>query len=78
MDAALDSHEGIECRSEFARVSVRLDRSANGPRLEVTDLKSGRTACFDPLELECLAWTRHEHLADFLNPGVSRWADPEV
>jgi hypothetical protein len=40
--------------NEFARVSVTVDHRANGPRLLVTDLETGRDICLDPLELEGL------------------------
>jgi hypothetical protein len=61
-------------RSEFASVEVAADDSANGPRLAVTDLRSGRTAYFDPLELEALAWVDHDELTVFMDPK-RRWAD---
>jgi hypothetical protein len=55
-------------RNEFARVEVRLDRSANGDRLEVTDVNSGRRIYLDPLELERLTAARHHDLAQLVAP----------
>ena len=65
----------MELKSEFARVRVELDTSGNGPRLLVQDLKTGKAIYLDPLELETLAWMRHEDLAAFLDPGHRRWRD---
>jgi len=60
--------------SEFAVVEVARDDSGNGARLRLTDLRSGRTNWFDPLELEALIWSTHDELARFLDPA-RRWAD---
>jgi len=35
----------------------------------IQDLKSGMTNYLDPLELECLAWARHEDLTLLLDPS---------
>jgi len=59
----------MELKSEFADVKVEVDHSANGPRLMIQDLKSGMTNYLDPLELECLAWARHEDLTLLLDPS---------
>lgn len=48
--------------SEFAQVRLELDWSANGPRLMIEDVRTGVANYLDPLELERLAWARHEHL----------------
>jgi hypothetical protein len=66
--------ERMLLRCEFASVRIEIDDSANGPRLAVTDLRSGRTSYFDPLELEALVWVSHDELTDFMNPE-RRWAD---
>lgn len=55
-------------RNEFARVAVRLDHAANGDRLVVTDLNSGRRIYLDPLELERLANAQHRDLALLVAP----------
>jgi hypothetical protein len=67
----------MELKSEFARVRVELDTSGNGPRLLVQDLKTSKTLYLDPLELETLAWMRHEDLAQFLDPAHHRWGDED-
>lgn len=59
----------MELRSEFARVRIEENNTANGPRLMIRDMKSGKTRYFDPLELEHLAWTRHEELTPLLDPS---------
>ena len=59
----------MELKSEFADVKIELDHSANGPRLMIQDLRTGMTNYLDPLELECLAWARHEDLTLLLDPS---------
>ena len=54
--------------NEFARVSVTVDHRANGPRLLVTDLETGRDICLDPLELEGLTRLTHEAIAQMVAP----------
>lgn len=65
----------MEIRNEFARVAVELDEAGNGPRLLLRDLKTGREAFFDALELESLAWSTHTDMSPFLNPSLGRWRD---
>lgn len=50
-------HDGVVVASEFAAVRVRLDTSANGPRLRVEDLDGDAVVYLEPLELAsfCLA-----------------------
>jgi hypothetical protein len=55
--------------NEFASVTVGIDHEANGPRLRIRDPSSGREICLDPLELQALAWARHESLAEMLRPA---------
>jgi hypothetical protein len=62
-------HESIVLASEFATVEIRRDDSGNGPRLLIRDLRSGRAALLDPLELAALTIVRHEELAPLLDPG---------
>ncbi len=59
---------GAVLRSEFAVVRVCADRSANGDRLRIEDLRSGRTIHLDPLELERLTTVRHEDLTYVVSP----------
>lgn len=63
-----DAEPGFELRSEFARVRVSLDRSANGDRLAVIDLRTGAQIYLDPLELERLTAARHHDLAALVRP----------
>lgn len=65
----------MELKSEFGHVRVELDESGNGARLMIQDMRTGKVAYFDPLELETLAWTRHEDLAPFLDPSFDRWKE---
>ena len=58
----------LHLHNEFASVRVRVDRSANGERLEVLDVRSGHAILLDPLELERLAWARHDQLAGVVAP----------
>jgi hypothetical protein len=61
-------------KNEFATVEVERDDNANGPRLMVRDMRSGRRIYLDPLELAALVWTRHGELLPFLDPSR---LDPE-
>jgi hypothetical protein len=67
----------MQLRNEFAAVEVVLDEDGNGQRLRVTDLRTGRVAWFDALELEALAWVRHDEISQFLEPA-RRWSDEDV
>ena len=59
----------IQLTSEFASVEIERDDNGNGPRLKICDRRSGRCVFLDPLELAALAWSRHEELIPFLDPG---------
>jgi hypothetical protein len=61
--------------SEFAQVAVRLDETANGVRLRLEDLRTGRVRYLDALELETIVWLRDEHLGRLLDPSADRWRD---
>ena len=61
--------------SEFAQVAVRLDDTANGTRLRLEDLRTGRVRYLDALELETIVWLRDEHLNRLLDPSADRWRD---
>lgn len=64
---------GGELGSEFASVEVEIDRSGNGPRLRITDLRTGHVGFLDPLELETLAWLPEGGLHKLLDPSLLRW-----
>lgn len=55
--------------SEFARVEVQRDESANGVRLRIRSLLTGDTVYLDPLELEALTHAAHSHFAQLLDPS---------
>ena len=61
--------------SEFAAVSVRIDDTANGPRLRLEDLRGGKVRYLDALELETIIWLREDHLGRLLDPSADRWRD---
>lgn len=65
----------IQLNNEFAAVEIDRDDNGNGPRLMIRDLRSGRCVFLDPLELAALAWTRHDDLLPFLDPGRSDRTD---
>src|SRR5581483_475037 len=64
---------GAVLRSEFAAVRVTVDRNANGDRLRIEDLRSGRSFHLDPLELERLTTIRHEDLTYVVSPDRIEW-----
>ena len=64
--------------NEFAEVSVRTDQQANGPRLRVEDLKTGRVRYLDPLELETIVWLPDGHLRQLLDPSSDRWREDQA
>lgn len=77
---SLDRADGdghVPCRlslsNEFGSVAVEVDEHANGPRLRIEDLRSGRTIHLDPLELASLTWLTHERLGPFLDPSQTGW-----
>ncbi|MCX2929990.1 hypothetical protein ORI20_06885 [Mycobacterium sp. CVI_P3] len=61
--------------SEFAEVSVTIDVEANGPRLRLEDLRTGRVRYLDALELETIVWLPDERLTALLDPSANRWRD---
>ena len=62
----------IELANEFAWVRLEKDDMANGPRLLIRDMRSGRTIFLDPLELEAISWMRHHELVSVLAPAFTR------
>jgi len=73
----IESGAGAVLRNEFAAVRVSVDRDANGDRLRIEDLRSGRTFHLDPLELERLTTIRHEDLTYVVSPDRTEWVEPE-
>jgi hypothetical protein len=69
----MNEEKEIMIIGEFGHISAGMDTSANGPRLMLRDVRTGKTAYFDPLELESLVWCRHEQLAEILDPARTRW-----
>lgn len=67
--------EGIVMRNEFAYVRVSLHDPGGRARLRIEDLRTQQTVELDPIELESLAWARHEDLAPLLDPSLTRWAN---
>ncbi len=61
--------------SEFAQVAVRVDRDANGARLRLEDLRTGRVRFLDALELETVIWLTDEHLSSLMDPSADRYRD---
>jgi hypothetical protein len=56
-------------RNEFATVEVMLDETANGPRLLVRDLETGRQVHLDALEVESLTRMSHDDFAERVRPA---------
>jgi len=63
--------------SEFASVDVAVDTTANGTRLRLEDLRSGRVRFLDALELETIIWLPDGHLRQLLDPSADRWRDEQ-
>lgn len=59
--------------SEFAEVEVTFDRSGNGIRLRLEDLRTGRVRFLDALELETIVWLTDGNLNQLLDPSADRW-----
>jgi hypothetical protein len=66
-----------EVSSEFASVSLSIDREAHDPRLRIEDLKTGHVGYLDALELETLAWLPEGGLHKLLDPSFLRWREGE-
>jgi hypothetical protein len=61
--------------NEFAAVAVQVDETANGPRLRLEDMRTGRVRFLDALELEALVWLPDGHLTQLLDPSADRWRE---
>lgn len=73
--SAAETVTGGVVGNEFAEVEVEVDHTANGPRLRLRDLRSGRTRYVDALELETIVWLPDEHLQQLLDPSANRWRE---
>ncbi|MEK3990248.1 MULTISPECIES: hypothetical protein [Robertmurraya] len=65
--------KSVVLKNEFAHVVVQVDKSANGDRLMIKDIRTGKISFFDPLELESLLWSTHKDLTNLLDPSKTRW-----
>ncbi len=63
-----------ELRNEFAAVHLEVVTLGNGPVLMITDLKSGASAQYDPLELETLVYLSAAERTHLLDPATTRWS----
>ena len=59
----------IILKNEFSAIRIELNQDANGPRLKIEDLKSGRCHYFDPIEMEGLVWTEKSEFLEFMDPS---------
>ena len=55
--------------NEFAAVEVEVDRTGNGPRLKITDRRSGGRVHLDPLELASLTACTRADLEWLVDPA---------
>jgi len=60
--------------SEFAAVECREDAHANGRRMRLEDLRTGRVRYLDALELETLIWLPSAWWDRLLDPSL-RWSE---
>lgn len=60
--------------NEFASVACRRDHQANGVRLRLEDLRTGRVCYLDALQLETLIWLPPAWWDRLLDPDI-RWSD---
>lgn len=63
--------------NEYAMVQIELDRQGNGDRLRITDVRTGRSSCLDPLELQALALSTHRDLIPLLDPARTLWREAD-
>ncbi|WP_245607206.1 hypothetical protein [Pseudonocardia spinosispora] len=75
--AALVPEPGrLVVRNEFAVVAVTVRQDGAGEaRLRIEDLRTRQSVDLDALELESLAWSRHQDLDFLLDPSRTRWID---
>ena len=60
---------GAVLANEFASVRVGVDRSANGVRVQVEDIETGKSVYLDPLELASLCHASPEDRLGWLRVG---------
>jgi hypothetical protein len=75
---ALGSSARVRLGNEFALVDVTVDRRANGPRLEITSIRTGHSRYLDPFMLEILTWLPLDHLVAALETPFGPEADLQV
>jgi hypothetical protein len=56
----------LELKNEYASLELTIDYNANGLRLKIIDLLSGKVCYFDPLQIECLLRMDSELLDAYL------------
>jgi hypothetical protein len=59
----------LRLANEFATVDVELDTRGNGPRLKVSDRRSGHRVYLDPLELASLTTSSRDDLERLVDPA---------
>ncbi|MER8162479.1 hypothetical protein [Streptomyces sp. NPDC094472] len=76
LQEALEPDAGrLVIRNEFAAVAVTVHASGKGrSRLRIEDLRTRQSVELDALELESLAWSRHQDLDPLLDPSRTRWS----
>ncbi len=74
-DGPENSGSGGTVASEFASVAAAVDATANGPRLRLEDLRTGKVRFLDALELETIVWLPDGHLTQLLDPSADRWRE---
>jgi hypothetical protein len=56
----------LKLKNEYASLELTIDYQANGPRLKITDLISGKATYLDPLQVECLLRMNPQLLDQYL------------
>lgn len=78
VEALEDDSEQIIIRNEFASVSIKFRDTGGRPRLLIEDLRTRQRVELDAIELESLAWARHQDLWPLLDPSLTRWANRDA
>jgi len=58
--------EPLVVQNEFASASVEVVQRGSFSYLRIVDRASGATIALDALEVQSLAWARHEQLAEIV------------
>lgn len=61
-----EGHPAIRLANEFTEVLVECVQTRNGARLRIRVPASGHEILLCPLELEALAWQRHDLFSELL------------